>query len=383
MSASLPPRPSLEWLRKLAKRRLAELRRTQPAARLADAQLAIAREYGFPSWRKLKVHVEGIIGTTPDAVGDIVALFLRRVAAGQAREVRAMLDAAPTLVNAVGPHPYWGGRVQALHVAVTGSRETFDLLLERGADVNGYNEEYDHWSPLMVAAGSPEVRDELLRRGARVGLAEALLLQDDARVDDLLRREGLPARVPSDGSFLAFARSTFSIDRLVEAGASIDAKDRWGLTPIEALSHVDGQGEVLVRHLMGRGAVPSPAEFARLGDLGTLARLVTADPTIARREEVMIAAVDGKQHGVVRWLLERGANPNARTGAPSRHTALHAAAWGGDLEMAKLLLAAGADHRVRDEQYDSTPWDWADTAIEVTRNPACAEVATHLAKLED
>jgi len=53
-NAKLPERPSLEYLRKLAKTRLQELRRAEPEAQLADAFLQIAREYGFPSWRALK-----------------------------------------------------------------------------------------------------------------------------------------------------------------------------------------------------------------------------------------------------------------------------------------------------------------------------------------
>jgi len=44
MSKSLPPRASLEWLRKHAKQRLTLLRQHEPSARLADAQLALARE---------------------------------------------------------------------------------------------------------------------------------------------------------------------------------------------------------------------------------------------------------------------------------------------------------------------------------------------------
>ena len=48
---SLPERPSLEDLKKLAKDRLPALRRADPTARLADAQLAVAREHGFPSRR--------------------------------------------------------------------------------------------------------------------------------------------------------------------------------------------------------------------------------------------------------------------------------------------------------------------------------------------
>ncbi|HEY4595293.1 MAG TPA: hypothetical protein VIJ02_02750, partial [Thermoanaerobaculia bacterium] len=57
---SLPDSPSLDWLRKQAKRRLGELRKSNPAARLADAQFDLARQYGFPSWRALKAHVDSL-----------------------------------------------------------------------------------------------------------------------------------------------------------------------------------------------------------------------------------------------------------------------------------------------------------------------------------
>ncbi|AHG92737.1 Clp domain protein (plasmid) [Gemmatirosa kalamazoonensis] len=49
----LPARPSLEYERKEAKALLRRLRAADPRARLADAQLAIAREYGFASWPRL------------------------------------------------------------------------------------------------------------------------------------------------------------------------------------------------------------------------------------------------------------------------------------------------------------------------------------------
>jgi predicted enzyme related to lactoylglutathione lyase len=51
--SSLPARPSIEQLRKRAKERLADLRASNPSAKLADAQFAIARDYGFDSWPKL------------------------------------------------------------------------------------------------------------------------------------------------------------------------------------------------------------------------------------------------------------------------------------------------------------------------------------------
>lgn len=58
MSRQLPPRPNLEYLRKQAKELLGGLLRQDPSAQLADAQHAVAREYGFASWPALKASVE-------------------------------------------------------------------------------------------------------------------------------------------------------------------------------------------------------------------------------------------------------------------------------------------------------------------------------------
>jgi hypothetical protein len=58
MSRNLPARPNLDYLKKEAKDRLDDLRRTDPSAQLADAQFALAREYGFASWPTMKAHVE-------------------------------------------------------------------------------------------------------------------------------------------------------------------------------------------------------------------------------------------------------------------------------------------------------------------------------------
>jgi hypothetical protein len=57
--ATLPARPNLEFLKKLAKKRLRSMRASAETAKakLADAQLAVARDYGFASWRKLHAHV--------------------------------------------------------------------------------------------------------------------------------------------------------------------------------------------------------------------------------------------------------------------------------------------------------------------------------------
>ena len=60
MPQALPANPNLDWLKKAAKKRLAALRAVKPDARLHEAQLAVANDYGFKSWRALKAHVETV-----------------------------------------------------------------------------------------------------------------------------------------------------------------------------------------------------------------------------------------------------------------------------------------------------------------------------------
>jgi len=74
MSRSLPPRPNLEFLKKEAKDRLAEVQQNNPAAQLADVLHVIARDYGFDSWPKLKAHVESLpVDTTHPLAGTWIA----------------------------------------------------------------------------------------------------------------------------------------------------------------------------------------------------------------------------------------------------------------------------------------------------------------------
>ena len=60
MSRNLPEFPNLDYLKKRAKILLRELQQRSPGAKLTQAQHAIAREYGFASWPKLKAHVASL-----------------------------------------------------------------------------------------------------------------------------------------------------------------------------------------------------------------------------------------------------------------------------------------------------------------------------------
>jgi ankyrin repeat protein len=92
----------------------------------------------------------------------------------------------------------------------------------------------------------------------------------------------------------------------------------------------------------------------------------------------MMGAVDFRHHDLVRWLLGLGADANAKADRQSHQSALHSAAWNGDLEMVRLLVESGADIHVRDAQYDAPPIGWAATSVTVTNNPNCAEVVAYL-----
>src|SRR4051812_36615816 len=57
-SRSLPERPNLDHLKNEAKALHKTLRAQYPDVKLTDAQRQLAREYGFPTWAKLRTHVQ-------------------------------------------------------------------------------------------------------------------------------------------------------------------------------------------------------------------------------------------------------------------------------------------------------------------------------------
>jgi ankyrin repeat protein len=144
------------------------------------------------------------------------------------------------------------------------------------------------------------------------------------------------------------------------------------------MSRLGARGTPLVSHMIARGIAASPKEYARLGDLKTLAAMFENDPEIVHLEGVMMGAVDFRHYALVEWLLAHGSDVNARTAAQSHHTPLHSAAWNGDLRMAQLLIAKGANPSLLDEEHQGTPLQWAEVSAGVTNNPRCGEVAEYL-----
>jgi ankyrin repeat protein len=71
-------------------------------------------------------------------------------------------------------------------------------------------------------------------------------------------------------------------------------------------------------------------------------------------------AVSKRNLAAIRWLLAHGVDVNAkRLMWDCNHTALHMTAESGAVEIARLLLAAGADPNIRDDKFNSTVLGWA------------------------
>jgi hypothetical protein len=157
MPKALPPQPHIDWLKKTAKDELAQLRALNPAAKLHQAQLAVAKDYGFSSWRALKARVDAL-----SLDGQIIAAAVE----GRARELAALLAAHPRKLAITG-----GQWVRPLlHLAAEkGHLACVDVLLDRGFDVHrrdrGDNATALHWA---AYGGQLAAVERLLKAGADI-----------------------------------------------------------------------------------------------------------------------------------------------------------------------------------------------------------------------
>ena len=130
--------PDLEQLKRQSKELLAAFRAADVAAvnevtalyddpepvtfALHDAQLVIARSYGFDSWPKLKAYVDGVT----------IRRLIEAVSNGDIKRVRAMLKARPELADMAVSY---GDEHRAIHYAVMHRQpEITQLLMRKGAN---------------------------------------------------------------------------------------------------------------------------------------------------------------------------------------------------------------------------------------------------------
>src|SRR6185369_15710210 len=97
---------------------------------LSDAQLTIAREYGFASWPKLKDHVESLLLDTADPM----QLFHKAFKDDDAAFFRKLVKRYPEAKAKINEPVASFDSPAIIHVR---SQEMLDALLEAGADING------------------------------------------------------------------------------------------------------------------------------------------------------------------------------------------------------------------------------------------------------
>lgn len=392
---SLPDAPSLEWLRKQAKRRLTELRAKIPSAKLADAQLEIARRYGFPSWRALKAHVDSLT---------IDGQLFEAAKAGDVAKLRSLLDAHPDRLYARNqPYEHTTLHLAAFH----GHAEAVDFLLARGIDPNtrekGDNTYPIHWA---AAAGHPDIvrkladaggdvigdgddhalqvigwatgwegcddathraiADFLISRGARHHIYSAMALNDVDEVRRVVAADPAQLRRPQSHNedfrlplhFAVHKKLREMIALLLDLGADPIATDASGYTAAAYATEPDIDFPLLeaIRRRVG----PTLFTSLGLGDWQAVSRVVDADPTMVNKDGVLHLMAKRGNVGAVKWLLDHGANPNTlwnHWGAMV--TPLHLAALSNHPEIARALLEAGADPAIRDSMHDSDGLGWA------------------------
>ena len=358
MPQALPANPNLDWLKKTAKQRLVQLRTSQPDAKLYEAQLALAHDYDFKSWRALKSHIDSISPTfrdrdrvfeaaragdieavrrafasgfdpaTPDSDGrtvhqiakerrhEAIEVLVRDLQGGKTRPdaemqaIQAIMQAAQSgdldaLRAGLDAHPEWidalGGGFQkatALHLAVLRNQHAaVRLLIERGADLDR-RDFPDNAAPLHFAAVHGDME---------------------------------------------------TIRLLVEAGADVDGKgDDHGVGVLGwATCFVDVRQEVAA-YLLDHGAKLDLWTAISLDRADDLRAMIARDPSLLaarmtrnqHRCTPLHHAVRKNRPRIVQLLLELGADPNARdaTGATALTTASEV---GADPSIIAALLGAG------------------------------------------
>ena len=356
---SLPVRPDLDQLRRQAKELLHGTRRGDPeararftawhprpdrleGARLADAQLALARSYGLPTWTRLKQACE----------------VTRAIVDDDADRLRALVVAHPALLheNARGVPGNWGPPMS--YAANLGRDRIVGMLRDLGA------RDLQHAFDRACLQGRLATAALLYDLGARpvagavMGPAEtqsgdgmAFLLDRGASLADA---EG-SALAPVAMVLETYCRNPPGKHRCLELFArhGVDLPD----TPTMAVHR--GRIDLLETHLAA-----DPALFSRTfshRDIWPRELGCHDDETLALHGTPLAGGtllhlcVDNDELEMARWMLDRGADPDHPADVDADGFGGHTALFGcvvsqtwrvglrRDDAVARLLLERGAD----------------------------------------
>jgi ankyrin repeat protein len=414
---SLPEHASLEWLRKQAKRRLKELRIANPAAQLSDAQFDLAREHGFSSWRALKAHVDALTvegqlfqAARDGALPTLSALLdlhpevlharakpyewsLLHAAAhkGQLPVVDELLERGLD-VNTREK----GDNTCAMHwAAAAGRLDVVRRLADAGGDVIGRGDDHEleviGWATCWEGCDDDAhraVAEFLVSRGARHHIFSAIAMGLAGEVrrivasdpSALARRMSRNELHQTPLHFAVRQKRPEMVALLLELGADPLAVDGEGFPAAAYTTAQDTDLALMesVRRLTSAELVSAERGQRRahaglmdvvavlsLRDWEAAERLLQDNGALIRPGGAAVGALHlmAKRNDAtgVTWLLEHGADPNARWAHWNAEvTPLHLAAMQGHSEVVRLLLEAGADPGIHDSAHASDPLGWAE-----------------------
>jgi ankyrin repeat protein len=266
--------------------------------------------------------------------------------------VRRLADAGGDVVGRGDDHELevigwasaWDGCDDAAHRAVV------DFLISRGARHHIYSAiaTNDADAVRKVVAADPAALNRRMSRNEnnQTPLHFAVRMNRPAMIALLLELGADPLTVDGEGQPVASYASGKDVDHAVMEAIR-------AMTRSELASADRGKRKA-------RGSAMDLVACLTLGDWAMAARLVRDNPELLKRGALHLLAKrdDG---GAVQWMLDHGAEPNARLAlADAEVTPLHMAIWGDSPGTVRLLLAAGADPRVRDTRHDSDAMGWAE-----------------------
>lgn len=310
----LPAKPDLEKQKKLAKALMRDycgaeteavahveaLHPKPPAAgefKLSDAQLVIARTYGFASWPKLKHKIDALTKTPLD-------VFIDAVRRGDTDTVRDLISRHPDLKDEINaPHFDFG---RPAPQAARDHLDLLDLLLSHGGDINARSQ-WEHGSFGILDDVELDKADALIARGAEIDIWAAAHL---GRIDDVRALlDADPSLVDAKGGDgkrpLHFARTPDIAELLLARGAEIDAlDDDHHSTPAQ---HLIGDRPEVSAFLVGRGAKSDLLLAVALGDVDLVTRHLTEDPGSIhmRVNQDWFPMIDTAENGghIYQWTL--------------------------------------------------------------------------------
>ncbi|HLV85357.1 MAG TPA: ankyrin repeat domain-containing protein [Candidatus Sulfotelmatobacter sp.] len=290
-----------------ARRRFRGAKSDELECTLSSAQFVIARSHGFESWPRFAQHLEELAGAhspisnfeaAADAVisGDIETLESLLAEDPKLARQPSTREHGAALLHYVSANGVEGYRQRTPRNAV----KIAELLLNAGADVNATASVYGGGATalgLVATSVHPE------RAGVQRALMELLLahgaLPDSPAGEGLIVNACLANGRPRAAEFLA------------DRGAHVDLEAAAGMGALDRVKS----------YFRADGSLQSGATKTQL-DRGFL------------------WACEYGYTNVIEYLLDHGADPQAQAG--TGHSALHWAVIGGHLDTIQLLLSRGA-----------------------------------------